>query len=129
MARMDYIGIVVEDMARSLRFYRAAGLDIPAEADNEQHVDLTLPSGMRVAWDTVSVIRSFDPDWQPQEGNRLAIGFQCDTPAEVDKLYDDLTAAGHTGHRKPWDAFWGQRYASVYDPDGVSVDLFAARGA
>jgi uncharacterized glyoxalase superfamily protein PhnB len=26
----------------------------------------------------------------------------------------------------PWDAFWGQRYATVLDPDGNSVDLFAA---
>ena len=31
-----------------------------------------------------------------------------------------------TGHHEPWDAFWGQRYATVLDPDGNSVDLFAA---
>jgi uncharacterized glyoxalase superfamily protein PhnB len=24
------------------------------------------------------------------------------------------------------DAFWGQRYATVLDPDGNSVDLFAS---
>ncbi|MEC4019520.1 VOC family protein, partial [Streptomyces sp. H27-D2] len=35
-------------------------------------------------------------------------------------------AAGYTGHKQPWDAFWGQRYASVQDPDGNTVDLFAA---
>jgi uncharacterized glyoxalase superfamily protein PhnB len=27
---------------------------------------------------------------------------------------------------EPWDADWGQRYAQVKDPDGNSVDLFAA---
>jgi len=27
--------------------------------------------------------------------------------------------------RKPWDAFWGQRYAQLPDPDGVPVDLYA----
>jgi hypothetical protein len=26
---------------------------------------------------------------------------------------------------KPWDAFWGQRYAVVHDPDGNGVDLLA----
>jgi uncharacterized glyoxalase superfamily protein PhnB len=25
---------------------------------------------------------------------------------------------------EPWDAFWGQRYAVVHDPDGNGVDLF-----
>ena len=24
----------------------------------------------------------------------------------------------------PWDAFWGQRYAQLRDPDGVRVDLY-----
>ena len=26
---------------------------------------------------------------------------------------------------KPWDAFWGQRYAVLHDPDGHQVDLYA----
>jgi hypothetical protein len=34
-------------------------------------------------------------------------------------------AAGYDGHKEPWDAFWGQRYAIVHDPDGNTVDLFA----
>ena len=36
-----------------------------------------------------------------------------------------LVAAGYQGGKEPWDAFWGQRYAQVFDPDGNSVDLFA----
>ena len=36
-----------------------------------------------------------------------------------------LTAAGYTTRRAPWDAFWGQRYAVVVDPDGNGVDVFA----
>ena len=43
----------------------------------------------------------------------------------VDRLYAELTEAGYTGQREPWDAFWGQRYATVADPDGNGVDLFA----
>ncbi|HEV3049076.1 MAG TPA: VOC family protein, partial [Longimicrobium sp.] len=57
--RLDLIGIVVADMARSLTFYRALGMDIPPEADGEPHVEVTLPGGLRLAWDTVEVIRSF----------------------------------------------------------------------
>ena len=33
--------------------------------------------------------------------------------------------AGFTVVKEPWDAFWGQRYAIVADPDGYMVDLFA----
>jgi uncharacterized glyoxalase superfamily protein PhnB len=37
-----------------------------------------------------------------------------------------LVAAGYEGKKEPYDAFWGQRYANVVDPDGNVVDLFAA---
>ena len=44
----------------------------------------------------------------------------------MDRLYAELTEAGYAGQREPWDAFWGQRYATVGDPDGNAVDLFAS---
>ena len=37
-----------------------------------------------------------------------------------------MVAAGFEGHLEPWDAFWGQRYATLRDPDGIGVDLYAA---
>jgi uncharacterized glyoxalase superfamily protein PhnB len=46
----------------------------------------------------------------------------------VDSLYAELTGAGYEGHLAPWDAFWGQRYAVLRDPDGNDVALFAALG-
>ena len=123
----DVIGLVVADMAASLAFYRRLGLDVPPEADNEPHVDLALPGGLRMSWDTIETIRSFDPGWTPPQGSpRVGLAFRCDSPAEVDRTYAELTDAGYEGHKKPWDAFWGQRYALVHDPDGNSVDLFAS---
>ncbi|MBT2526191.1 VOC family protein [Streptomyces sp. ISL-99] len=125
--RLDAIGIVAADMAASLAFYRLLGLDIPADADTAPHAEATLPSGLRVLWDTEETIRSFDPQWSRPEagGDRVGLAFRCDSPAEVDAVYDALIAAGHRGHLKPWDAFWGQRYAVVLDPDGCGVSLFA----
>jgi catechol 2,3-dioxygenase-like lactoylglutathione lyase family enzyme len=124
--RLDVIGIVVADMARSLAFYRQLGFDLPASADTEPHVEASLPSGLRIAWDTVETIRSFDPSWTPPSGgSRIALAFACDSPADVDATYARLVAAGYDGHLEPWDAFWGMRYAIVHDPDGNGVDLFA----
>lgn len=123
---LDLIGLVVADMAKALAFYRRLGLELPASADGEPHVELTLPGGLRLAFDTADVIRSFEPQWSPAVGGpAMSLAFHCGTAADVDAVYRDLTGAGYRGHRPPWDAFWGQRYAQVLDPDDNCVDLFA----
>ena len=125
-ARFDLIGLVVADMARSMAFYRRLGFDLPASADGEPHVEVTLPGGLRIAWDTTETIRSFDPGWMaPSGGHRINLAFACDNPADVDSIYSDLVGAGYRGHLEPFDAFWGMRYATVLDPDDNGVDLFA----
>jgi len=125
----DLIGIVVADMAASLAFYRRLGFDIPPEADSEPHVEAPLPGGLRFAWDTVETIRSFDPEWtKPSGGPAVGLAFACASPSDVDKAHASLVAAGYHSHKDPWDAFWGQRYATVEDPDGNAVDLFAPLG-
>ena len=124
--QLDMIGIVAEDLAASLAFYRLLGLEIPAAADVEPHVEVTLASGLRLAWDPVSTIKSFAPDWEaPTGSNRVALAFLCDSPEAVDSAPARLTAAGHASGVAPWNAVWGQRYATVIDPDGNGIDLFA----
>jgi catechol 2,3-dioxygenase-like lactoylglutathione lyase family enzyme len=120
------IGIVVADMAASLAFYRRLGLAIPAEADDAPHAEAELPGGVRLMWDTLDTINSFDPEFSPAKGDgRIGLACRCADPAEVDATYADMTAAGYEGHKQPWDAFWGQRYAVLHDPDGNGVDLYA----
>jgi catechol 2,3-dioxygenase-like lactoylglutathione lyase family enzyme len=126
--RPAVIEIVVADMASSLAFYRRLGLDIAPEADGEPHVDVDL-GGMHLAFDTRETILSFNPGWTPPTGGHgMALAFACDSPAEVDAAYAELTGAGADGALEPWDAFWGMRYAVVHDPDGNPVDLFAPLG-
>jgi catechol 2,3-dioxygenase-like lactoylglutathione lyase family enzyme len=123
--RLDLVGIVARDTGASLSFYRRLGLDIPDGVEDESHVETTTPSGVRVAWDSAELIRQIDPDWtEPSGGHRVALAFLCPTPTDVDAKYEELAAVGH-GHKEPWDACWGQRYASVKDPDGNQIDLFA----
>jgi uncharacterized glyoxalase superfamily protein PhnB len=120
------IGIVVRDMAAALRFYRLLGLEIPTGVDGEPHVEVTTPNGYRIAWDALEMIKGIEPGWVEPVGHRMALAFKCDSPAEVDAFYQRIVAAGFQSHKEPWDAFWGQRYAVVVDPDGNHVDLFAA---
>ncbi len=124
MAQPDMIGIIVRDMGAALRFYRLLGLDIPEGAEKEDHAEVTA-NGYRIAWDTVELIKSFSPDWVEPVGHRMGLAFKCDSPQDVDALYKRIVKAGYAGRKEPWDAFWGQRYATVVDPDGNPVDLFA----
>ena len=125
MAQPDMLGMVVRDMAAALRFYRLLGLDIAAEVENEPHVEVVLPGGFRVAWDSLEMIKGIDPGWVEPVGQRMTLAFKCESAAEVDALHQRVVERGYHSHKAPWDAFWGQRYAIVVDPDGNTVDLFA----
>jgi catechol 2,3-dioxygenase-like lactoylglutathione lyase family enzyme len=121
--RLDAFGIIVSDMARSVAFYRRLGLEFPEGSERESHVEAQLPGGLRYMVDTEDLIRSFEPEWKRGESHGGA--FRCETPEEVDQVYAELLEAGATTHKEPWDAFWGQRYAQLNDPDGTLIDLFA----
>ena len=124
--RLGFIGIVTRNMSASLAFYRLLGAPVPERSD-ESHVDTRLEDGTVLAWDTIDLIRSLDPGYElPSGGHRIALAFDQGTVNAVDATYARLIGAGYEGRTEPWDAPWGQRYATVLDPDGNSVDLFAA---
>ena len=118
------IGIVSRDLAASIRFYRLLGVALP-DPDGD-HVEAALPGGLRLMLDSLELIKKLDPAWTEPKGQRMGLAFECPSPAQVDALHRSVTAAGHASKTAPWDAFWGQRYAQVVDPDGNVVDLFAA---
>jgi catechol 2,3-dioxygenase-like lactoylglutathione lyase family enzyme len=125
MPVLNAIGIAVADMAESIRFYRALGLDMP-DTPAEGHVEALMPGGARLMLDSEEIILSFLPDWKRANGNQVSLAFECASPAEVDEIYARVTEAGFEGEKDPWDAEWGQRYALLGDPDGVRINLYAA---
>jgi catechol 2,3-dioxygenase-like lactoylglutathione lyase family enzyme len=122
---LNAVGIVAANMARSLDFYRRLGLDVPHTPD-EGHVNISATNGLRLMVDSEQEIRKFRPNWVREPGNQFALAFECESAARVDQVYADMISAGFQGDKDPWDAFWGQRYAQLRDPDGVGVDLYAA---
>ncbi|MFJ3668998.1 VOC family protein [Streptomyces sp. NPDC090106] len=127
--RFDAIGLVVSDLAASVAFYRRLGFAFPEGAEREPHAEAVLPGGLRLMLDTEDTVRSFHPGWRPPTGgSRTALALLCESPADVDAAYEEAVAAGCHGELKPWDAPWGQRYATLHDPDGNGVDLFAPQG-
>jgi uncharacterized glyoxalase superfamily protein PhnB len=123
----DGIGIVVSNIKDSLAFYRLLGFPIAENQDDEDHVECAF-AGHRFMWDTVELMRSFDPEWafpDPRSGQRVTIALRAETPEEVDAIVAQLWSADYCIHKAPWDAFWGQRYAQVCDPDGTHIDIYA----
>lgn len=115
----------MEDLHHALGFYHRLGLDTAEGVADEPHAEAGTASGLRVAWDTVALTEQIDPSWTaPAGGRRITLAFECPSSAEVDAKYTELAALGH-GHKEPWNAFWGQGYAVVKNPDGNPVDLFA----
>ncbi len=124
MPQLDAIGLVCADLGTSVRFYRLLGLEVPDPTGD--HLDVRLPNGMRLMLDSVELIRKLDPEWTKPTGHPFGLAFRCESPQEVDRMFARVVQAGfRTKNAAPYDAFWGQRYATVLDPDGNAVDLYA----
>jgi uncharacterized glyoxalase superfamily protein PhnB len=121
---LDAIGIVSADAARSVAFYKLLGVDL-VQYEASGHYEAKAANGMRVLLDTIAVIKRFDPAFEQRPGTGVTMCFKLDSANAVDELHATIAAAGHHTVKAPWDAFWGQRYACVADPDGNQIDLFA----
>lgn len=122
------VSLFVRDMAASVAFYRAVGLDVPEGAEAQHHVGVTLPNGLALELDTHALTRAYDPTWQPPPaGGSGVLQFLLSSREAVDASYTRLTGAGYAGRLVPFDAFWGARYAVVLDPDGNFVALTSAQ--
>ena len=121
--KLDMLGIVTKNIGSSLEFYRTLGLDVPTSWEGP-YVEMTLQGGIRLSWNDLDMVKEHDPNWEQPVGNRLGMAFLCDSVADVNARYERLAKAGYVGYTPPFDAFWGQRYATVTDPDGNNVDLF-----
>ncbi len=126
--RLGIVGLVVADREASLAFYRHLGAEFGTAAP-DGHIEAILPGGLRLAIETEEIIRSFHPGWRfPHGGSRISLGYQCESPADVDAVYERLVAAGYHGELEPFDAAWGDGWATVHDPDGNGIDLYATLG-
>jgi uncharacterized glyoxalase superfamily protein PhnB len=124
--RIDAVGVSSSNLKETVKFYSLLGFEFPDFKDDEDHLEpVAAPGGTRLMIDSVSMIESILGE-KPKPGNHSSFAILYDSPAELNAVAEKLAAAGYKIVAEPWDAFWGQRYAIVQDPDGYKVDLFAA---
>jgi uncharacterized glyoxalase superfamily protein PhnB len=125
--RLNAFGIICSDIEASLGFYRLLGIRFDEFTADNGHYEAQLGGGVKLMLDSVAVMASFVDGFETPKGNdRISLAVECDSPPDVDEAYRSVIAAGAPGVREPFDAFWGQRYATVEDPDGNHVDLYAS---
>lgn len=125
MIRLDAVAVSSKDMAKTVAFYELLGFEFGQWSGDDKHVEpKAKPGEVRLMIDTSELMEQLTGH-VPKPPNHSSFAMLCDTPAEVDSVAAALRDAGHTLTVEPWDAFWGQRYATVKDPDGYQIDIFA----
>ncbi|WP_417270339.1 VOC family protein [Celeribacter sp.] len=124
---LDAVAVSAADMERAKTFYALLGFDFEGEGafHSDDHIEPVRGVGEpRLMIDSAALMEKLTGE-EPRAPNHSAFAMLCDSPAQVDALAAKVEAAGFTVLVAPWDAFWGQRYATVADADGYRVDLFA----
>lgn len=125
-ATFNALDITVPDLTAGIEFYRRLGVEfVRDQYMPDDHAGCDLPNGLHLMLDTDEFRIRTTANWTPPQAGRTFLAFQFGTAADVDGKYAELTAAGVTGLQEPFDAPWGMRYATVADPAGNGIDLYA----
>ena len=117
--QLGMVVLDVDDVDRSIAFYRLLGLDVPDPFPGRPVALHTMDSGVSIV-----LVRGFaaglDPDWVRPESYQQALEFSVGSDAEVDEMWTRLTSAGYHGRLAPTTRT-GPYAALVDDPDGNAV--------
>ncbi|MBL4812118.1 MAG: VOC family protein [Rhodobacteraceae bacterium] len=123
--RIDAIAVASTDLRKTAAFYELIGFTFADFADDAMHLEPeTAPGDVRLMIDTFALMEKLIGA-PPRPSNHSSFALLCADAAQLNTIAQRITDAGHALVKEPWDAFWGQRYAVLADPDGYRVDLFA----
>ena len=118
------VAVSATDLPRAQAFYELLGFRFPATEADDPHLEADDDSGVRLMIDSASLLADIYGE-PPRPGTAAGFAMRVASPAEVDETVAGIRSAGHTVVKEPYDAPWGQRYATVADPDGYRVDVFS----
>jgi len=126
----DQLNIISDDLDETADFYRRLGLQLDVfrtPSGQPFHSSSSPDDRPLLEADTTAFARLWNGGWKNEEKlhGRVVIGIRVATRTEVDAYYNDVIKAGYRGLQRPFDAFWGARYAIVEDPNGLAVGLMS----
>lgn len=122
--RFTMIVLLVDDLSRSLAFYRRLGVEFPPDADERTDLGVDIGDGRTIIWTTTFVRYDLERD-APRGGSRIMLEFFVDGNEAVDALFTELTDAGYHGRRAPFVTSFDAYMCLVDDPDGNTVLITA----
>jgi predicted lactoylglutathione lyase len=130
MLELYMIGLIVQDMRKSLEFYRQLGLAIPEGSEEQTHVEVKMGSGLTFfldsrpsRWDPGFVRKDDQGRMKASDSYSSILEFYLKTQDAVDAKYKELTSLGYQGHRAPYETSFGMYFALINDPDGNIILL------
>jgi predicted lactoylglutathione lyase len=109
--------LLVDDLARSVAFYRRLGVQFPVDADERSDVQVPIGDDHQLVLTTTFAAN--DPDRREPGGpSRILLEFFVEGNAAVDAKFVELTGAGYGGRRAPFLTSFGAYMCMVDDPDG-----------
>jgi predicted lactoylglutathione lyase len=122
--RFAMVALYVQDLQRSVDFYRLIGLDLPDPRPDSPVVIYREGNERRMIIATDDVARRFDEHRvdQADRGYRQVVEFFVDGDAEVDAAWQRITGAGFEGISAPGTPN-GAYTTLVRDPDDNVVML------
>ena len=118
------LNLVVSDVARAGEFYRDLGWDVGEPVD--PHAEIRF-EGLSVELDehrSVAFWNSGSPD---DDAAATVLSIHLSSREEVDAVWTRMTGLGYESRQRPFDAFFGSRFAVLADPDGHQIGLLSPR--
>lgn len=122
-SRITVITIGVDDLERSVRFYRD-GLGLATQGIIGQEFEhgavafFDLQSGLKLAlWPRNSIAHDSGLPLQPRSATEFTLGHNVSSKAEVDAVMEQAKLAGGAVVKPAGDTFWGGYAGYFQDPD------------
>jgi len=118
--RFKMVVLLVESLPRSVAFYRRLGVGFPEGVEARR--DVVVPLGDDHDLVISETFAKNEPGREAPGGSaRAMLEFFVEAPPEVDRLWAELTGAGHRGVHEPFTTDFGAYMCLVDDPDGTTV--------
>ena len=117
--RVTVVTLGVDDLARSIEFYEALGLERNKRSGDEI---VLFSAGTAVLalypWDKLAEDAELPDMPRPSAFRGTTLGWNCASQQEVDSAFARVLAAGGNALKRPHKTFWGGYSGYFADPDG-----------
>jgi len=123
--RLDGFGLLVQDMARMIRFYRdVLGFEIREKEDTE-NVYLVKDGTLFLLYGRKDFEKMTNHQYEYVKGlnGHSEIALYVDTFKEVDEAFANAVANGAAPVLEPTTEPWGQRTCYIADPEGNLIEI------